>query len=257
MITIGQRLSDQRRRRGLTLEECEAATHIRGRHLMALEEDRPGDIPDPAYARLFLRGYAALLDLDADALVAEHDEQRGAAPPLEAHRVVPLELGPGGRLHELSRWVVRPRRRSRRREAGWVAIGLLGAIAVIVWMGARSGSTPPSEPAADAPAAAAPVHSTPARVAAPAPARRVQLVLTGEGRAGSWVKVAYGGPSGPVAWLGTIVPAQRVRLRVSGPLWMRVGWAPSLRVALGGRQVPLAGGTGDYLVRRGGVTPAT
>ena len=79
MITIGQRLSDQRRRRGLTLEECEAATHIRGRHLMALEEDRPGDIPDPAYARLFLRGYAALLDLDADALVAEHDEQRGAA----------------------------------------------------------------------------------------------------------------------------------------------------------------------------------
>ena len=62
---------------------------------------------------------------------------------------------------------------------------------------------------------------------------------------------------GPRRMAGTIVPAQRVRLRLSGTLWMRVGWAPSLRVALGGRQVPLAGGTGDYLVRRAGVTPAT
>ena len=257
VISIGQRLSDQRRRRGMTLEECEAATHIRGRHLIALEEDRPGDIPDPAYARLFLRGYAVFLGLDADALAAEHDERRGAASPLEEHRVVPLESGPGGRWDELRRWVVRPRRRSRRREAGWAAIGLLGAIAVVLWMGARSGSPPPPQPAAEAPAHAASGPSTPARTTGPATTRRVLLVLTGQGTNGSWVKVARGDASGPVAWVGTIAPGQRVRLRLSGTLWMRVGWAPSVRVALGGREVPLAGGTGDYLVRRAGVTPAT
>ena len=254
MITIGQRLPDQRRRRGLTLEECETATRIRGRHLIALEEDRPEDIPDPTYARLFLRGYATFLDLDADALVAEHDERRGADSPLEEHRVVPLELGPAGRLHELRRWIVRPRRRSRRREASWVAVGLLGAIALVVWMGAHSGSpdSPPPISASPPQAAAAPVPT-----AAPAAPRTVRLVLTGTGTNGSWVKVARGGPSGPVAWVGTLAPAQRVRLPVSGTLWMRVGWAPSLRVSLGGREVPLEGGTGDYLIRRAGVSPAS
>ena len=57
-------------------------------------------------------------------------------------------------------------------------------------MGARSGSPPPPEPAAEAPvpAASGPLH--PGAVAALAPARRVQLVLTGEGTTGSWVKVA-------------------------------------------------------------------
>ncbi len=260
MISIGQRLSDQRRRRGLTLEECEAATHIRGRHLMALEEDRPGDIPEAASARLFLRGYAAFLELDAAAMVAEHDERRGVPPPLEEHRVVPLEHGPAGRVQELRRWAVRPRRRSRRREATWAAIGLEGALAVVLWMGARPAAPGPpagagAAPVASAAAPAAGEAATPART--PLPPEPVRLVLTGAGANGSWVRVARGGPDGPVAWEGTIGAGRTVRLPVTGPLSMRVGWAPSLRVALGGRAAPLAGGTGDYLVTRGGVSPAS
>ena len=259
MFTIGQRLSDQRRRRGLTLEECEAATHIRGRHLMALEEDRPGDIPDAAYARLFLRGYAAFLELDADAMVAEHDERRGVRPPLEEHRVVPLEQGSAGRVHDLGRWAVRPRRRSRRREATWAAIGLLGALAVVLWMGARSDAPPPpAGPGAAPEASAAPaVTGTATHASAARAPGRVRLVLTGTGAAGSWVRVARGGPDGPVAWEGTIATGRSVRLPVSGTLSMRVGWAPSLRVSLGGREVPLLSGTGDYLVTRTRVTPAS
>lgn len=260
VITIGQRLSDQRRRRGLTLEECEAATHIRGRHLIALEEGRPEDIPDAAYARLFLRGYATFLELEADALVAELDERTGVRPPLEEHRVVPLELGPAGRTQELRRWLVQPRRRSRRREATWGAIGLLGALALVVWLGARSGpSGQPADIRADVPVtapkpAAAPAATTTAPTR-PAP-RRVGLVLTGTGASGSWVRVARGGPAGPVSWEGTLGPGQRVRLPVSGTLALRVGWAPSLQVSLGGRDVRLTGGTGDYLVTRTAITPA-
>ncbi|MGE0026083.1 MAG: RodZ domain-containing protein [Thermoleophilia bacterium] len=259
MITIGQRLSDQRRRRGLTLEECEAATHIRGRHLIALEEGRPEDIPDAAYARLFLRGYATFLELDADALVTELDEHMGVRPPREEHRVVPLEPGPAGRTRELRRWLVQPRRRSRRRDATWGAIGLLGALALVIWLGARSGpSGQPAAPRADVPAIATGSAAAPAATSAPArPApRRVGLVLTGTGANGSWVRVARGGPAGPVAWEGTLAPGQRVRLPVSGTLALRVGWAPSLQVSLGGRDVRLTGGTGDYLVTRAAITPA-
>lgn len=256
MISIGQRLSDQRRRRGLTLEDCEAATHIRGRHLMALEEDRADDIGDVAYARLFLRGYATFLGLDGSALVKEYDERRGAASPLDEHRVVPLELGPAGRFDDLRRWLVRPRRRSRRRELAWVAVGLIGALAVATWVGARSGPAagPPQPPAAHV-AASRTVTAGPA--AAPAAPHRVRLVLTGTGTAGSWVRVVRGTPNGPLAWEGTLAPAQRVRLPVGGTLWMRVGWAPSLQVTLGGRAVPLTGGTGDYVVTRDGVAPAS
>jgi hypothetical protein len=259
VFQIGQHLLEQRRRRGLTLEECERATRIRGRYLIALEEDRPEDIPDPAYARLFLRGYAAFLGLDADAMVAEYDERRGAAPPIEEHRVVPLETPPAGRLEELKRWIVRPRRRSRRRELGWVAIGMLGTLAAVIWLGAHGSSpSPPEQEAASVPRpAAAPSATAAPAVPRPAAAGPARLELTGAGTGGCWVRVQRGGPAGPVAYEGTLAPAQTVRLPVTGTLWLRVGWAPSLRVSLGGDGVALPGGTGTFMVTRDRVAPAT
>lgn len=249
MFDIGQHLSEQRRRRGLTLEECEAATHIRGRYLMALEEDRPEDIPDGAYARLFLRGYATFLDLDADALVAEFDERRGEESPLDEHRVVPIELAPAGRLDEIRRWIVQPRRRSRRREITWLGAGLLGVLGVVVWMGARPGSsTSPGTVVPPVTRAAVPT----ARIAAPAPPpppRATRLVLTGAG-GGAWVRVLRGGSTGPLLFEGTMSPSSVKRFVVRRPLWMRVGSGPGLRVTLGGRAIALHPGVGDYLVTR-------
>jgi len=45
-------------------------TNIRERYLRALEQEDLGALPDPAYARAFLRLYAAALDLDAEELIA-------------------------------------------------------------------------------------------------------------------------------------------------------------------------------------------
>jgi cytoskeleton protein RodZ len=258
VFQIGQSLAEQRRRRHLSLEECESATRIRAKHLAALEEDRPGDLPDMAYARLFLRGYATFLDLDADALLAEFEERHGADPLRDQHRLVAWEPDEeAGRLGELRRWLVRPRGRSRRREASWLAAGLVGALALVVWMGARNDSSPPA--AVVAPPAgvrAAPPVSAHHLVRSPArPAAR--LALTGAGTGGSYVRLQRGGPAGPVVYEGTIRPAQTVRLTLSGALWMRVGWAPDLQVALGGRTVVLPGGTGNFIVRRSGVAPAS
>ena len=145
------------------MEECESATRIRVKHLVALEEDRPGDLPDMAHARLFLRGYAAFLGL----VLAPPAGTIHAAAPVAVHRAK-------GR----------------------------------------------SAPAA------------------------VLLALTGAGVGGSYVGVQRGDAGGPVVYEGTIRPAQTVRLTVSGALWMRVGWAPDLRVALSAGRSPCRGGRG-------------
>jgi cytoskeletal protein RodZ len=58
---IGARLREARMRQGLDLSDCAAATRIRERYLVAIEDDRFESLPDPAYVNGFLRAYAAHL----------------------------------------------------------------------------------------------------------------------------------------------------------------------------------------------------
>jgi cytoskeleton protein RodZ len=141
VFQIGSHLSEQRRRLGLTLAECESATRIRAKYLAALEEDRLGDFPDPAYVRIFLRGYATFLGLDAGALLAELDERHGGGGLGDEHRLVVAQSPAPGRIAELGRWLVRRRQRSRRREAGWMAVLLAVGLALLFWLGGRGGGS--------------------------------------------------------------------------------------------------------------------
>jgi hypothetical protein len=68
---IGRALAQARAERGLELRQVEAETKIRIKYLQALEDEDWRALPDPAYAIGFLRTYAELLGLDADALVGE------------------------------------------------------------------------------------------------------------------------------------------------------------------------------------------
>ncbi len=254
VFQIGSHLSEQRRRLGLTLAECESATRIRAKYLAALEEDRLDDLPDPAYARIFLRGYATFLGLDTKALLIEFDERTDGGGLLEQHRLVSPESPAPGRAAELGRWLVRRRSRSRRREVAWMAGVLAVGLALLVWLGESGGSPPPTLGPATIPPAATRVGAVPA-----APPRRtapaaVMLTLTGAGSDGCYVLVQHGSATGAVIYEGTLAPGVSVSIRVSQPLWMRVGWAPNLLVLLGGRSVSLSGGTGDFTVTRTGVT---
>ncbi len=105
VFQIGSHLSEQRRRLGLTLAECESATRIREKYLAALEEDRLGDFPDPAYVRIFLRGYATFLGLDAGALLSmcERSSKTSARGHRKRERVCELSvcLKSLGRCHRV------------------------------------------------------------------------------------------------------------------------------------------------------------
>lgn len=73
--SIGQQLRQAREDQKLTLAQVASATHMRERHLQALEDGRPESIPSLAQARGFLRAYASYLKLDPAPLLQELDSQ--------------------------------------------------------------------------------------------------------------------------------------------------------------------------------------
>jgi hypothetical protein len=73
---LGATLRETRNRRKIDLTEVEAATKIRVRYLRAMENEEWDLLPGDAYARGFVRTYAAYLGLDAERL-AEQLRRRG------------------------------------------------------------------------------------------------------------------------------------------------------------------------------------
>ena len=55
---IGATLREARLRQNLEIAECAAATRIRERYLVAIEDGRFESLPDPAYVNGFVRAYA-------------------------------------------------------------------------------------------------------------------------------------------------------------------------------------------------------
>ena len=73
---IGAILEKKRLEKGLSLKEVEQATKIRTRYLEGLEQEDPTSLPDPVYARGFLKTYANFLGLDGEQLSREFRDHR-------------------------------------------------------------------------------------------------------------------------------------------------------------------------------------
>lgn len=257
MFEIGSSLRDARERRGIGLAECERATKIRASLLRAIEDERFDRLPEPAYTRGFLRTYARFLGVDEHRVLSEYDARLGIDDRSE-HDLKPLPPPPPGPAGMLRERLLAPRRPRRATQGlGWLAIGGIGAVLVLLWLGGGGDETatpPPVAPAARPPAAAPPATTAPARPPAPPPG--VRLRVTGAGDQGSYLEVRRGGPDGEALYVGTVAPGATESWRSPGPLWIRVGWTPSLRATVNGRAVALEGGTANFLVTRGGVRPA-
>lgn len=135
MQEIGAKLRRRRESRGLTIEQAEAATKIRGRYLEALEAGRPEVIPGEVFARGFLRSYATYLGLDADELVDAYKAWQESVAAAQHP-----EPGPGRRRRPPPSWP-------------WVALGVLLVAAAL-------GTSLVHRPPAAAPAAAPPAATS-------------------------------------------------------------------------------------------------
>lgn len=147
MPDIGATLREARERNGLSVATCAERTRIRSKYLTALEENRFAALPEPAYARGFLRTYAAALGVEPQRLLAEYDVQMANAR---------RDPGVGAPLQLEAREASRPpstTSRGRGRRTGrlvWLAIGLIVAIAAVVWVARAVASEPPPSGGASA-----------------------------------------------------------------------------------------------------------
>jgi cytoskeleton protein RodZ len=143
-MRIGEVLKRARTRQGVEIREVEERTKIRTKYLRALESEDWDVLPSPAYAKGFLRTYAQLLGLDADAVVDEYRRQ------------VESRLEPDSPLR-LAEPVLEGRRRPgeppqrRLGPLALVGLGLVAAVAIFLVVGLVGGDDEPADrPAAEA-----------------------------------------------------------------------------------------------------------
>jgi hypothetical protein len=215
LFDIGGSLARAREGQRLSLADAERLTCLRGKYLVALEDERFDALPGRVYARAFLRTYASALGLEAQRFVEEFDS----------------------RFPEASDDVVVPTRRRRPRPslgAVFVATATAAIVAVVVWSTLSDSPRPAPVPRAVAAPRPHP-HAAPA-VAAPAitPPRHVPLVIHAA-RGRCWLLVRRGGANGPVMYEGVLDQGQTIRF--AARVWVRLGAPWNVTARRGSRVV--------------------
>ncbi|MGW7350545.1 helix-turn-helix domain-containing protein [Streptomyces phytohabitans] len=117
--TVGRALHQARIDARLTVDEVSTATRVRVPIVHAIEEDDFSRCGGDVYARGHIRTLARAVDLDAEALVAQYDEEHGGRP----------EPTPAASLFEAERIRPEPRR------PNWTAAMVAAIVAVVGFVG--------------------------------------------------------------------------------------------------------------------------
>ncbi|MDH3225582.1 MAG: helix-turn-helix domain-containing protein [Thermoleophilia bacterium] len=117
--SIGTALREARERQQLTLAECVERTRIRRKYLEALENEEFQTLPEPAYARGFLRTYATSLGIDPQRLIDAYDDAVEPEEPGRGHMELRAREAPRAeQRHE-------PKRRTGTRALLWALVGVV------------------------------------------------------------------------------------------------------------------------------------
>jgi cytoskeleton protein RodZ len=262
----GQRLREERERRGISTQKVAEDLHVDVWVVEALEAGRFHALGAPVFVRGHLRKYATLLGLDAEMLVTACGEQQGQEPPL-----VPIRPAPG-----TMQW--RVPRKSIAISAGVMIVAAAAGWGLAEWQSRTmrtpaeaatgTGSTdtndaaaPPvvpvvssevSTPAAETGTAIATpsTASTVARKTTQAPAAasaeprgyvRVRLNFTAD----SWVEVHDAEQRRVFADLCAANTARS--LTVNAPARLAFGYPEGVQMEVNGEPVALPAGSGDVL----------
>lgn len=220
----GETLRDARVAQGLDLADVAARTRIPQRHLESIESGSYGNLPSSTYAIGFAKAYARAVGVDEVALT---QRVRGelAVAPVYAAPTPHYEFDDPTRVP------------SRGLVFGGAIVALLVVIGIGLFYGTNlfrsggaSGSAAPT--AAEAPAPAVPVASTPAPVAS----GQVSLTATDE----VWVRIYD--KAGTTLLMKAMAPGERYDVPASaeGPM-INTGRPDKLAVTVNGSTVPALG----------------
>lgn len=131
VASFGERLKQEREKRGMSLEEVAGATKISVRHLRALEQEKFNLMPGGIFNRGFVRSYAKHLGLDDEQVVADYREAAGESGPAPDATQAPATAPKDATVP------VQPQREgTTAAQVPWVALAgllVLGAVLWAVW----------------------------------------------------------------------------------------------------------------------------
>ncbi|MDD3180223.1 MAG: helix-turn-helix domain-containing protein [Opitutaceae bacterium] len=164
MQTIGERLEEARKRKGISIREAAEATKIRGDYLQKFEGNTFDVELPPLYLRGFLRTYARYLGIDAERILQDFDTliaDQGKAVRREAREIygrVEVSEGSGHHAPEQAEHAEpAPSARPSVDQMALIKYGLIGLTALVAVLailfavriftsgnGSRPASTPPA-----------------------------------------------------------------------------------------------------------------
>lgn len=233
MQTIGERLEEARKRKGISIREAAESTKIRGDYLQKFEANSfEVDLP-PLYIRGFLRSYARYLDLDPDRIVSDYDTLLGreGRPARRENREAygRVDFGESGRGPDTG--PTASAGRSDQEQAVMLKFALLGGgafvvIIVVILLFRVLFSTTPAKPAQSAQGAAPTIQAEAAQT----------LTLTAIDA--TRVKVVQD-LDGAVLFNGSLAKAESKTIKKQGDLLITVEAGKNLRMEVNGRNYPV------------------
>lgn len=242
MSQLGDTLRERRVALGITLEQAEEHTKIRGKLLSALEDGDYGRLPNPGYVRGYISSYARYLELDTVPLLAMYRAETGAG---RYHEVSPQDtaVSPRGEQHAVP-WRV-----------GVVVVLVLGLLSLGIWavLRLRRGpETPPpiptvptEETSTTSPSTEDTESTSPAVDPAEKPAAKyvpftVKVTVAANGA--SWVEARV---DGKAAYAGSLTGGNSKSFEVTRKAVLKIGRPSVVTVYRDGKKVaiPNSGGT--------------
>ena len=125
--------------------------------------------------------------------------------------------------------------------------GRRAAVPVAPSVAAASADPAPAKPADPAPAVPAAEPAPPAPQPQPRPAPAPAGIVVAARSGDCWVEAREGSATGDVLFFGLVAEGRRIRLG-PGRVWLRLGASENVVVTVGGKRMPLPGGTVAVLV---------
>jgi len=242
MSQLGETLRERRIALGITLDQAEEHTKIRGKLLGALENGEYGKLPNPGYVRGYISSYARYLELDTVPLLAMYRAETGAG---RFHEIAPNDtaVSARGEQHAVP-WRV-----------GVIVVVVLAVLSIGIWtvLKLKSGpeKLPPipatitetsttTSPTAEETAATSPAVDPSKKPAAQYTPFTAKVAVSANGA--SYLEVTVDGKS---AYKGTLTGGHGKSFEVTKKIVIMIGRPSAVTVTRDGKKVdiPTSGNT--------------